>query len=569
MTSKLQSIRVERFKCILDAPFDVGSVNVLVGANNSGKSSIIQALQFSIGILQTMRLNGRFEQKKGSTELGTTLSSEELIYSPSKQAVAIGMGGRLSEKGDATKITLRLESGEECTVSITRGKNRNISVNVTNRALAFELASLEAPFSVFSPGLAGIAKDEENVSDGVLLRTIARGDANLVLRNTLVRLWNTPLWDDFMADLHEIFPDTNIFVEFNPKSDQFISAEVEREGIRVPLELAGTGLLQATQILAYIHQYSPSIVVLDEPDSHLHPNNQRLLCTLLQNVSEDRGTQILLTTHSRHVVDAVSSTANFLWVRNGTVGLATADDEVGILLDIGALDIKERASKPGTKALVLTEDENVRPISVLLASAGFDLSQTSILPYYGCSNPTNLRPLVNNIRITNPSAKILVHRDRDYLSQEQAEIWETQIRKQKVEPFLTRGVDIESEFLDPNHLSELNEPNVLDFVALISEARKDVHVICVKKAVNGTLDILRKTGDAAKTDMGDLATQTPKDLASDPERFYHGKTVLKRLKVLFKEKHGKELVIYKQTESISMEGLRTVAKKAFSNSGND
>jgi predicted ATP-dependent endonuclease of OLD family len=54
--SSLQSVRIQRFKRINDALFDLDSINVLVGANNSGKSSIIQGLHFAIGVLQSVKL---------------------------------------------------------------------------------------------------------------------------------------------------------------------------------------------------------------------------------------------------------------------------------------------------------------------------------------------------------------------------------------------------------------------------------------------------------------------------------------------------------------------------------
>jgi predicted ATPase len=181
------------------------------------------------------------------------------------------------------------------------------------------------------------------VSDGVLFRALARGDANLVLRNILLRLWKTPAWQLLLNDLNEVFPGLAISVNFRERTDEFIEVLIKSTKDWVPLEIAGTGVLQTTQILSYIHRFGPSIIVLDEPDSHLHPNNQRLLCALLRRVAEDRGTQVLLTTHSRHIVDAIGPSSGFLWVRNGSVDVAGADDEIGVLLDIGALDVKERA----------------------------------------------------------------------------------------------------------------------------------------------------------------------------------------------------------------------------------
>ena len=163
-----------------------------------------------------------------------------------------------------------------------------------------------------------------------------------------------------------MFPDCNIAVAWNEDTDQFIDVTFINDGQSVPIELAGTGALQAMQILSYIHRFSPSLIVLDEPDSHLHPNNQRLLCTLLKTISEERNTQVILTTHSRHVVDALSGAVRFLWVRNGEVEVASDDDEIGVLLDIGALDIRERVSSMPATAIVLTEDSNYRLLELSL-----------------------------------------------------------------------------------------------------------------------------------------------------------------------------------------------------------
>lgn len=38
--------------------------------------------------------------------------------------------------------------------------------------------------------------------------------------------------------------------------------------------------------------FSPKLILLAEPDSHLHPNNQRLLCSLLNTVAIERDVQV-------------------------------------------------------------------------------------------------------------------------------------------------------------------------------------------------------------------------------------------------------------------------------------
>ena len=56
-----------------------------------------------------------------------------------------------------------------------------------------------------------------------------------------------------------IFPNLRIKVRFKEKIDQFIDVTIAETGREVPLDLAGTGLLQAIQILAYLHLFSPNL----------------------------------------------------------------------------------------------------------------------------------------------------------------------------------------------------------------------------------------------------------------------------------------------------------------------
>lgn len=563
----LQSVTIRRFKAVRDATFDVSDVNVLIGANNSGKSSILQAMHFSVGLLQTIQLEGKL---KKSGPLSVSLSLSQLLYSPCEDLYSLGHGGRLPEDETAAAETeFVLNTGESCTVRVRRGRNRNIVVSIDKCETAQKLASLERPFTIFSPGLAGVAKTEKRESDGVLVRAIARGDANLVLRNILWRLWRTngtadDKWQAFLDDFVQIFPDVSFGVAFNEKIDEFVQVTVSQHNNSFPLELAGTGVLQAAQILSYVHCFAPSVVVLDEPDSHLHPNNQRLLCSLLSSVAAERNTQVLLATHSRHVVDALSGQVAFLWVRNGTVDVAKEDHDLAILLDIGALDVKELVGQSGITCIVLTEDALKRPLEVVVESSGFRTDSTIVLPYYGCTSLHNLRALLGVIRATNPNAKIIVHRDRDYLSGDEADQWQTEIRALQSEPFLTDGVDIESHFLSVPHIATLNpslsEPDAQD---LIHRATMETREVSIQKYVNGRVDIEKKKGTYGKLDVGKLATDAPRAFDANPERYRHSKTVIRKLKELHRAAKAVNLVTASVTEHVAVPGLKSVAKRVI------
>lgn len=555
----LANARIERFKRIEDATLPFAPLNVLVGANNAGKSSIIQALHFGVGVLQTLNLIG---SRKGAA----TLNPSQLIYSPTESVYPLGGGGRLLEdESQSIKISFGLDNGEQCSVAIRKGRNRNIKVQVEGVDTAKKISDLSKPFTIFSPGLAGIAKNEQFVSDGVLLRTLARGDANLVLRNILLRLWGKPEWKLFLDDLRQVFPDADIKVSWSEDTDEYIDVSYIQHDRSVPIELAGTGALQAMQILSYIHRFTPNLVVLDEPDSHLHPNNQRLLCDLLRSISTDRGTQVVLTTHSRHVVDALSGTVQFLWVRNSTVEAVSIDDQIGVLLDIGALDIRERVNSQNADAIVLTEDTNTLGLETLLYSNGFSKDRTLVLPYHGVTSVKNLRPLLNMINSTNRSAVVIVHRDRDFLLDDEVKSWQIAIRNLKAEPFVTHGTDVESHLASPDHLASLNAGvSADDFRQQIEDAAKSINDDLVAAYVNGRISIERENGNSGRINHGKLAASAPKELENNPQRLRHGKLLLRAIRGSFQDLNKKNLVVYRESEFLQHAPLKELLQRVQS-----
>ncbi len=561
-----RTVNIKRFKNITEAHFELGEINILVGANNSGKSSILQAIHFAVGATQSLKLEGLL---KGHGEKTSTVNPAKLIYVPSEDVHALGIGGRLWEEAEkSVQIELCITSGELLSVSMNKGRNRNIQITVSDVDVAAKLADIESPFSIFTPGLAGVSKSEQYVSDGVLLRTIARGDANLVLRNTLLRLWGDDgqriEWKEFTRDLNVIFPNIGILVAFNPKTDETIDIRIKTDYGGIPLELSGTGVLQAIQILSYIHCFRPNVIVLDEPDSHLHPDNQRLLCSLLDMIAQTKGVQVLLSTHSRHVLDALKGIAQFLWARNGAVDIVTDGSELAVLLDIGALDVKERIKATDKGCVVLTEDKIPSSLKKVLESSGFDMKLTDVLSYNGCTSPHNLRPLIHVIKDHNAKATIIVHQDRDYYSDKENTDWEAQIRSMGGEPFVTDGVDIESHLLNAEYLEAVNENLTYEEAQqLINQAILDTREQSIQHCVNGRFDIEKKRGKHGQVNIGELAVWAHKEYDANPHRYCHGKTTMAKVRELFQANKSTDLKSQVKSEFIASPTLSGIAKRIF------
>jgi predicted ATP-dependent endonuclease of OLD family len=65
----LKNLTIERFKRLERVDFNLDGVNILIGGNNSGKSTIIQAVHFAFTLLQSLNIANKWpaKAKKSST----------------------------------------------------------------------------------------------------------------------------------------------------------------------------------------------------------------------------------------------------------------------------------------------------------------------------------------------------------------------------------------------------------------------------------------------------------------------------------------------------------------------
>jgi energy-coupling factor transporter ATP-binding protein EcfA2 len=321
-------------------------------------------------------------------------------------------------------------------------------------------------------------------------------------------------------------------VEFRPDLDEHINATISIGSTSLPIDAAGTGILQAVQILAYVNLYKPRLLILDEPDSHLHPNNQRRLARVLVDLAEERDFQVVLSTHSRHLLDALRNDARMHWIRNGDRVPDDQYSDVEVLLEVGALDRGDLLKAGKIKCVVLTEDDDVSCIEALLEAAGFKMDETEVWPYKGCSKQETALAMCAFIAAHAPAARIVIHRDRDYMTLEEVADYESVLKKgvPQVLVFVTEGTDAESNFLNPDHIHHL-EP-ALDLATVkevIERATKISADFSIAAFINARTPIetakLRK--ENKQLNHGELALECSKLYEADTSRYRHGKRVLR------------------------------------------
>jgi recombinational DNA repair ATPase RecF len=94
--TRLRSVAIRRFKQIEQIELPLADVTLLIGANNSGKSSILQAIHFAVSIAQTARLVGEgVTWRQDTFEL--SFNPSQLLYSPVADVLSLATGGTLLE----------------------------------------------------------------------------------------------------------------------------------------------------------------------------------------------------------------------------------------------------------------------------------------------------------------------------------------------------------------------------------------------------------------------------------------------------------------------------------------
>lgn len=466
---EITKITVERFKRILKIDLSLSPINFLVGGNNAGKSSILQAIHTGITAARV------------AVEVDSSIVPDDrIVYCPTADFADIGHGGRLENRsgGRRALITFHGKNDDEADaqykIELYRGKNgagAGVVRSGTNVGFGAYITKSNPPFSIYAPGLAGIPTREEYRNLAIIIQKIAGGEANSVLRNVLFLISrDQQKLSELKENMRHVFPEFDLSVEFDPERRQYIEvyATTKRRAEPLPLDLVGTGVLQALQLFSYTTYFKPPLLLLDEPDSHLHPSNQHQLIETLKTIAESSTTKIILATHSRHMINNLPDNAKMFWLEDGKIKRDADINALKILNDLGALDQADQYAKD---VVVLTEDNNKTIFTKLLKQIGINTENIGIASYNGVSNWQIATQLAR--QLLKPEQKLIVHRDRDFLTDEEVEAWQASVRNYNAIPYVTEGSDIEMCFLSTTHLAMLANCETIDIdlllAAIISE----------------------------------------------------------------------------------------------------
>ena len=360
--------------------------------------------------------------------------------------------------GNVSTLSLTNEVGDTCEISLRKGRGfGNIVVETTgNNTFRSIVNNPDDLYVAYTPGVSGIANSEQMVGRAIIRNAAARGDANLYLHNIIYYIKqdkNLSILNDYV---HTVFSDSTIIVDFDSNKDTTINVSVTSGGKIIPLNLCGTGFLQVIQIMAYSVFFKPKLMLLDEPDEHLHPENQSLLCEAIKAISNKMDMQILLATHSRHILSALKDDAKLIWMQNGGISTHPVSPSMyEVLVDLGALDSYDSILQGRYHYVILTEDSDTKYLKKLLECNEFEIDKINLISYNSCSRLDAAITLAEYLCNAAPSCKFIIHRDRDFMTDREISYISGKFKNPRIKLWVTDECDIEAYFTTAAHISKI------------------------------------------------------------------------------------------------------------------
>ena len=161
----------------------------------------------------------------------------------------------------------------------------------------------EPLISIYVPPLSGLDIKEKFFNPEVIPAQLARAQAGSVLRNLLLAISQDPQKWQALQEVVRSFFDYELG---SPSGAAEILARYRHsaESPFYDLSSAASGFLQVLLVYAAILYKEASIVLIDEPDAHLHILLQdKMYCKLCEYTRQNRS-QLIIATHSERLINA-------------------------------------------------------------------------------------------------------------------------------------------------------------------------------------------------------------------------------------------------------------------------
>jgi len=314
----LTKVQIRNFKLFDSVELELGDRVVLIGPNNSGKTTALQAFAlWDIGLK-------RWLEKRGSGEVpgkrpGVTINRRDLIAVPIPAANLLWR--------DLHVRSGRRENGK------TRTENVLIEVVIEgidwSCGLEFDYANEESFYCrplrtgdgdrmpvpekaaevriAYLPPMSGLAANETRLDRGAINVRLGEGRTAEVLRNLCFHVLEGEdgdhKWAEIAARIETLFGSRLNQPQYIAERGEITMSYRTRGGVSLDLSASGRGQQQVLLLLAHMTANPGAVLLLDEPDAHLEILRQRQIYRLLSETAEETGSQIIAASHSEIVLN--------------------------------------------------------------------------------------------------------------------------------------------------------------------------------------------------------------------------------------------------------------------------
>lgn len=306
----ISRIRIKNFKSIPDLEIPLGRINVLIGANGSGKSNILEAIA-----LVSSYSNAEIDLNR-LAQSGVRVARPDLMtcsFKNTKQSNVIRI--EIEDENVINKYKISPKDSEfimtpwkvEVTNSTRQGNNPSV----------IELAKLIAfinKFEIYSPelqALRGLGAADKHYPIGlhgedfdVILNMLPIEKKNEIARHVHdVVGWLESITYDKDDTLRQ-----DGFKLGRSKSHLFFSDKyMLRKNNLFSAENANEGALVVLFYLTLLcSDKTPKFFAIDNIDTGLNPRLCRYMVSLLADMAEKNGKQIIVTTHNPAILDGLN-----------------------------------------------------------------------------------------------------------------------------------------------------------------------------------------------------------------------------------------------------------------------
>lgn len=338
----IRYVEVENFKTFgCKIHVDLGHPAVLIGPNNAGKTSVIQALaMWSRGVQAWYARKGQPRNKDARERIAAGINRLNILEVPVSETRFLWNRMRVRKGNTPIRLTVNvgIEYGgkvKDCRMEFTQRDNEIIYCRPCAETLKDDALIAHAgtiPFHLLYP-MSGIETVETLVTEGRVNVLLGQGQTAQVLRNLCYKVVEndkekgTTDWDRISHLIEKLFGVDLDTPRLDEKRGELVVRYRQPDtDADMDIALAGRGFQQMLLILAYLHTHKGSVLLIDEPDAHLEVLRQKQVYEMLKDVAVANDSQVVVATHSEVILDDAIETNLTLLINGTAADLATMQD---------------------------------------------------------------------------------------------------------------------------------------------------------------------------------------------------------------------------------------------------